>query len=907
MEAGMKQIIPGIFALAALLSGCTEKIESQDPFSGGTHTVTFVAGAVETKTQVAEGESVASYLWSNGDADFLHIYENGVEALSVILELENGGATGTITAEFPDDPSASSFVYKGYYYKDISNSGNLKVPDTQSPLDSSYDPSADVLISRETEAYSEPPAGIRLTFGRVAVINKVTFKGMAPGEKVSKVTITGSEALAGTYTEATSTTGAKWHPLGKSLKFENFGVEEVDGDGYFSFYFVSIPFEGTINVSVTTDLNQYDKDIASTLQFEVGTMARLTINLEGCGEGVEDTGTYKLVNDGSEFIPCADYLIVSSIDGKHFAMGAQADNNRSAVEVNNPDNDIITLTTATKAYPIRIEHTSGGYFLIDGTTGQYLYNASEGTDNYLRSRENPSYYCLWSIDITDGVAVIENIGNADCKSLFFNSGSELFNDYASQGYNEPLALYVDMDSDSGDPLADPCLGFDTNVLDVNWQNWSPTAPDLSNEFGLDVFYYSSDEAVADVDREGNISFLGNGEARIMAFSKAERGFMTGYAECSVIFDGLPGGSAEDPFSVSDVARFIDGISRLPTTKEYYIAGKVSSVVDGFSTQYGNATFYISEDGEIESPQFEAYRVKYVGNRPWTQGDRPIKIGDEVVIRCKFKKFGEEYTSDKGCLVSHISNSFYCTARLSATEISYAGGSSITLFISSNSADWQAEIDNGAAFIIDGFVCEGINSSGDEEVTVFIPENEDGGTYTITVFSLDSEYYEQLVITQNPRSKTTVWDDDFSGIDWTGSSALRSLYGSKEGFTGNYSDLSRVYPISGKIKVGTASASGSLTTPALAGIAGDDAELVITLTAAGWNGKKAFLTLSASKGTVTPSESVQITSEGTMSGTNPSMTGETYTWTVTGADSTTRITISSNLAVGIDDLLIVQIE
>lgn len=157
----------------------------------------------------------------------------------------------------------------------------------------------------------------------------------------------------------------------------------------------------------------------------------------------------------------------------------------------------------------------------------------------------------------------------------------------------------------------------------------------------------------------------------------------------------------------------------------------------------------------------------------------------------------------------------------------------------------------------------------------------------------------------PTTPVTVWNDDFSSITSTATTALASLNGSLTDFTSSYSGLTKVYPMTSKLKVGSASAAGSLTTPALTKITGTNANLKITLTAAGWKGKTANLTLSASTGTVSPSSTVLITSEDTMTGNTPTMTGTTYTWTVTGADNTTTITISSNLAVGIDDLLIVQ--
>jgi len=911
----MKRIIPGIIALAALLSGCAKEIENQEPLSGGTHTVTFIAGAVETKTQVVEGEDAASYVWDSDDAAYLHIFENGVEATSVSLDLQNDGTTCTITAEFPDNPEATSFVYKGYYCNDVSNSGNLKVPDTQTLNASSYDPGADLLITRETEAFPVPPASITLTFGRVAVINKVTLRGMVKDELVKKITITGSEALAGSYAMATPTSEAQWYLLSKTLKLIGFEEDVVDSDGQFTFYFVSMPFEGTISISVTTDRNQYDKSIESTLTFEVGKMTRMSINLAGYGEGIHETGSYALVNSLSDFIDGADYLIVgfNGNDLKTYAMGAQTNNNRSAVEVNSPEVDVITLTNATKAYPIRIESTEGGYFLIDNcpgsdTFGQYLYNASYGNENYLRSTANPSYYCLWNISVNEGAAAIENIGNKACNKMFFNAGSGLFNDYASLGHNAPLALYVDIDFES--ELFDPLLGFDADMVELYWSDLQLfNEPYLDNNNGLEVFYYSSDENVALVNEAGEVTFVGSGQVKIMAFSKFTGYYKTGYAEYSVHLYDFPGESIDAPFTVADAISFIDGLPWLPSSKEYYIAGTVSSVTEEFSTEYGNATFYIEDKGVENGPRFEAYRVKYIGNKAWTEGDKQIEEGDDVVILCRFKIYVNdnegttEYTNDRGCLASHTKMSSYSVAKLSATEISFAGGSSIKLSILAN-VEWSAEIDNGAYFIINDSPTDLIAGNTDAEVTVVIPENEGGNTYTIIFMSEVVATPVVLTITQRPKT-SVIWDDDFSGLNWTSTRALSSLSGSVVGYGGEYSALSRVYPITGKIKVGGSSASGSITTPVLDNISGDNADLTITLTAAGWKGKNAVLWVTASNGTVSPEGSVSIASEATMTGNEPSMTGQTYTWTVSGADRNTTITISSNVAVGIDDLHIVQ--
>lgn len=151
---------------------------------------------------------------------------------------------------------------------------------------------------------------------------------------------------------------------------------------------------------------------------------------------------------------------------------------------------------------------------------------------------------------------------------------------------------------------------------------------------------------------------------------------------------------------------------------------------------------------------------------------------------------------------------------------------------------------------------------------------------------------------------SVWKDDFSGCKAPSSNALSALSGSSDGFTGDYSALNKVYPMASALKIGGASASGSITTPVLSKITNSSANLTITIIAAGWKGKTTKLTLTTNKGSVTEEPTI-ITSEDSMSGNSPSMTGSTYTFHVTGADNTTTITITSNYAVGISDLVITQ--
>ena len=99
------------------------------------------------------------------------------------------------------------------------------------------------------------------------------------------------------------------------------------------------------------------------------------------------------------------------------------------------------------------------------------------------------------------------------------------------------------------------------------------------------------------------------------------------------------GSLALPFTVAQAVEFANANTSGSAT-EVYIKGIVSKIADGgeFGTQYGNATFFISEDGTYNetdnTKNFEAFQVLYLGNKKWADGNAQIAEGQEVVICAK---------------------------------------------------------------------------------------------------------------------------------------------------------------------------------------------------------------------------------------------------------------------------------
>jgi hypothetical protein len=108
------------------------------------------------------------------------------------------------------------------------------------------------------------------------------------------------------------------------------------------------------------------------------------------------------------------------------------------------------------------------------------------------------------------------------------------------------------------------------------------------------------------------------------------------------------GSYRNPFNAEAAAAYIEGGG----TDNVFVKGVVSELVNGgFSTQYGNGSFFISDDGKKygePTKDFEAYQVFYLGNQKWVDGDDQIAVGDKVVIYGPLTKYKTTYeTQGKG--------------------------------------------------------------------------------------------------------------------------------------------------------------------------------------------------------------------------------------------------------------------
>lgn len=90
------------------------------------------------------------------------------------------------------------------------------------------------------------------------------------------------------------------------------------------------------------------------------------------------------------------------------------------------------------------------------------------------------------------------------------------------------------------------------------------------------------------------------------------------------------GTLEKPFNCVAANQYASSLAADQVSdKDIYIKGKVVSIKENFTTNFGYATFYISDDG-TNANQFYVFRTLYLNNEKYVSGDL-LQVGDDVVI------------------------------------------------------------------------------------------------------------------------------------------------------------------------------------------------------------------------------------------------------------------------------------
>ncbi len=641
-------------AAALAFVACSKEAEINQPKEEVTHVATISLGKadVSTKTEVIEGETSASYKWLDKDAQYLHVYENGTEGTITNFSLNADKTIATLTVSFTGTPEAP-YSYTAKYANTLSGSKNPLILNEQNPGTSSFDPAADVLVSKATDDVTnleERATEFTFTMGRVVTVNKMTLTGLEAGEVISSVEFTLDKHMAGYVSYSAENNSYSYSNGGTKLTLKYTATNGVvPANGQFPVYFVSAPVDaaGIVSVVVTTDKNVYTKSSSlnpnpfdgKTITFSIGTMKRFTMAMSGYGEEISGGVEYTLVESADDLFDGATYIIVGS--DVNYAVGLfTGGNNHPAVaiekSVNDQNKSIITIDNTVAVEPVLLNKVGSNWTIKNNASGNSYYGqyliCGTGTNNRLQETNSESSSLKeWTINISEGVATITNANNdAQRTQVYYNQNgtSPMFACYAPGQTNanyHTIALYVDLNTCTP-TLATPNVLAEVQNNNEIYVTWD----EVANADGYIVTCTGkADQNVATGVGEATFANLADGTytVTVTAISNDHSAYLDSKpASVEDILVGSPKGSVDNPYTVKEVIASIDD----GNTGACYIAGKISSVKYYYDASHATATYFISDDGTTTS-EFEAYSVKFLENKQWEAGNSQIAIGDEVVI------------------------------------------------------------------------------------------------------------------------------------------------------------------------------------------------------------------------------------------------------------------------------------
>ena len=854
-----KNLYIGFAALAALtLSACQKEVQVNDASTLVTITLTADKAGDQTRAAVVEGETKASYEWTNADKQNLKLFTvattmtegDSPQEVETLTPVENptiavsaDNRVLSITASVEAGSKVRAVVSSDWTSSKTDPKPRLLA--IQKPAVDNFDPDADILVADDVTVDSGLEEA-KLSFHRPVTVNKMTLKGLADGEKVSKVVLSSEKHLTGYYDYADAAMSGQQKEL--TIKYEE--PATIGASGELPVYFVTMPNAGhKLGLVVETVKNsknyRYTFEFPS-INFTQGKFSRFSVDLDGMGQEVVDV-------DYS-----GEWVIAGTHSSHTFAATAWESGYIYPASEVTVDGEVVTVTGSKDPYKMTIarvaDGTYAGLYTIVDANGHYLSATGGTSNNNLTGLESPEETSYWTIaKNTDGTF---------------------------------------------DILADKLADNARKSMRVNWNNGSPRVTCYAMTSSQPKVVLYSFSKVVEKAPTPTVEYKFK---KVSAVTSGKKYLMVGYKEnvyhAAVLWTGTKAygymnSKVVTPTGDIIVENNLDNAITITTAEGGYSLqmsnGKYIYASGDYATlNYGTEpesvwTITPNSDGTFEIKSLETF-IQY-GEGTFTTFLRYASLKDGAVMPYLYELDEQGGTTTSKAITFTQPTQAGCSIAVSVdgsaitSGATVAAGKTVTL----------------TATVGTGFTFGSWNVTG---ATVA------AATATTTTFTMGAS---EVTVSASFNSGGTptgdsIWEDDFSTCELS-TVALTALSGSTSGFTEAYSDLNAVYPMAGAIRVGKASAAGNFTTPVLAKISGSSANLTITFKAAGWKGKTAKLTISASKGSVTEGQTT-ITSEETMSNTEPSMTGTVYTFHVTGADNTTKLTFSTTNSIGIDDLVI----
>ena len=409
--------------------------------------------------------------------------------------------------------------------------------------------------------------------------------------------------------------------------------------------------------------------------------AAFALGLSACANGTttlrktplqaaSNTTQFSLINNVSDLEADKSYIITSGTSGSVKAISTASNtNNRKTTSITVSDGKItrgssvmsFTLGGETGAWTFATENYAG--------TAGYLKNADSGTNNYLLVGSPARAF---TITFNSDAAVITATSGSARNLMRYNSSSDLFACYAS-GQNN---VYLWKEIESGADL--PIVTGVSVSGDMSVKTYS-TFDNLWNNNGLNASVTMSDGSSYSSDIEWSFT-----PASPLAYVASNKDDVTGGTILAVATAGGESGSKEITGISVNCGTIDEALSAIPsagdTVSDAIVKGIVSSIDSLDTGSYGNATYFITEDGDNSSAKLEVYRGKGLNGNKFTNTN-DLLVGDTVVVRGSLKNFNGTKEFDANSQILKLDRPASADPIVTITESHanvFVGGTDVTL-------------------------------------------------------------------------------------------------------------------------------------------------------------------------------------------------------------------------------------
>lgn len=382
-------------------------------------TITFIAGPEATRTTVDTSGETPLFSWDE-DETFVVLEQTDklAKATSVVYVKEDGKAN--ISATFNANKGKELYRYatvypaSGYVEGEDISSVTLQLPANQTMDAESYDPTADLMVSKIVERDAQPATAQLLQFTRLAAVVKMSVLGLNidADEDVMSVTFSAEgKTIAGTINADLEEPHAFTVAEGESsVSIATKAADEV----YFTLLPTTLEAGDRYSVTVTTTKNSYVKSgivpADRSLIFAAGMVTRFGVDMSGAVARQK----WEIVRNAST-LAVDDEVVIVALNADKAVAQPHTTNSNNCTYYNVADivrsGDAIYDIAGSKALIFTLckgsnEGTFAFMFNIDDKN-YYLSTTSSNGLRIATSIKNNSAFTV-KIDPEDGDATIES-------------------------------------------------------------------------------------------------------------------------------------------------------------------------------------------------------------------------------------------------------------------------------------------------------------------------------------------------------------------------------------------------------------------------------------------------------------------------------------------------------------------